>query len=433
VYVLAIALRVLWVVSFDPLPLADWKWFVDRAGEMVAGNGYAVDGEPTAYWPVGYPAFLAALFALFGQSLLVVETSQIALSVAIMALTIALCRQAFPDGRIAALSAMLLAIYPDYVAVVVLPYNELLFTAGLLLTHALMRGSSRPLMSALAAGVVFGGICLIKPQILFVPLAILTTRTWLLGRAWHPVIVQAVALYVAALAFLMPWTLRNYLVFETLVLVSTNDGVNLFIGNNPDANGQYTYTPAMRERIRRELPDTRGLSVQQRELAADEVQRRIALQYMAQHPMQLLSGIPAKLRNSFLRSGDPFVQIKDGLNSRLTGGARSLTEWQHLTLWRAGQVNQLFYLAALGTFVAIGAGMAWRSVSCHRAASGRSDELLFAESGMIVLYFAAVSAIFFGLPRFSMPLIPYLLIALSYALLACHDTIARFRQWDSKA
>jgi hypothetical protein len=245
--------------------------------------------------------------------------------------------------------------------------------------------------------------------------------------------VQAVALYVAALAFLMPWTLRNYLVFETLVLVSTNDGVNLFIGNNPDANGQYTYTPAMRERIRRELPDTRGLSVQQRELAADEVQRRIALQYMAQHPMQLLSGIPAKLRNSFLRSGDPFVQIKDGLNSRLTGGARSLTEWQHLTLWRAGQVNQLFYLAALGTFVAIGAGMAWRSVSCHRAASGRSDELLFAESGMIVLYFAAVSAIFFGLPRFSMPLIPYLLIALSYALLACHDTIARFRQWDSKA
>src|SRR5262249_11159030 len=50
------------------MPVSDAKWYFDRAASIVSGNGYAVDGTPTAFWPVGYPGFLALLFFVFPQS-----------------------------------------------------------------------------------------------------------------------------------------------------------------------------------------------------------------------------------------------------------------------------------------------------------------------------------------------------------------------------
>ncbi|MDX1777712.1 MAG: glycosyltransferase family 39 protein, partial [Thermodesulfobacteriota bacterium] len=51
-------------------------------------------------------------------------------------------------------------------------------------------------------------------------------------------------LLIAALVIL-PWTVRNYLVCEKVVLVSSNGGVNFFIGNNPLQRGGYFPPRAM--------------------------------------------------------------------------------------------------------------------------------------------------------------------------------------------
>ena len=66
----ALAVRLIWATVFDPTPVSDFGWYHARAIDMAAGAGYTVDGVPTAYWPVGYPATLAAVFRLFGPSLL---------------------------------------------------------------------------------------------------------------------------------------------------------------------------------------------------------------------------------------------------------------------------------------------------------------------------------------------------------------------------
>ncbi len=47
------------------------------------------------------------------------------------------------------------------------------------------------------------------------------------------------ALAVAAAAVVAPCAVRNYVVGRDFVLVSSNGGVNLFIGNNPQANGTF--------------------------------------------------------------------------------------------------------------------------------------------------------------------------------------------------
>jgi phosphoglycerol transferase MdoB-like AlkP superfamily enzyme len=54
--------RLVLLFTASGLPVSDAKWYFDRAVSIVHGNGYAFDGVPTAFWPVGYPGFLALLF-----------------------------------------------------------------------------------------------------------------------------------------------------------------------------------------------------------------------------------------------------------------------------------------------------------------------------------------------------------------------------------
>jgi hypothetical protein len=142
----ALVLRLCWVALVPVSPTSDCKWYFDLAASLAEGRGFAIDERPTACYPVGYPAFLAALFTLAGPSLL--------------------------------------GVYPNFIAHTALTSSESLFTASLLLAvfaqlEALDRAS--PSVTALA-GLAFGVAALIKPQAAPVPVLI-----WALGRAWMPV------------------------------------------------------------------------------------------------------------------------------------------------------------------------------------------------------------------------------------------------------
>src|ERR1700757_3689740 len=47
---------------------SDFAWYYARAVGIAAGSGYAEHGILTAFWPVGWPGFLAALFTAIGPS-----------------------------------------------------------------------------------------------------------------------------------------------------------------------------------------------------------------------------------------------------------------------------------------------------------------------------------------------------------------------------
>jgi hypothetical protein len=63
---------------------------------------------------------------------------------------------------------------------------------------------------------------------------------------------------------LLPWTLRNYRAFGEAIPVSTNGGVNFFIGNNPFSTGTYHLTsvqniPGSTELERNRLGYSKGM------------------------------------------------------------------------------------------------------------------------------------------------------------------------------
>src|SRR5438067_2135180 len=70
IFALAIGLRLLLMIVMPQLPMSDGLWYMDRAHEMARGLGFQEQGRPTAFWPVGYPAALAASMIVTGPSLL---------------------------------------------------------------------------------------------------------------------------------------------------------------------------------------------------------------------------------------------------------------------------------------------------------------------------------------------------------------------------
>ena len=86
--------------------------------------------------------------------------------------------------------------------------------------------------------------------------------------------VMLLSLIVVA-ATIAPWTIRNAKVFGHFVPMSTSDGVNLWMGNNPHSTGSYLPLPA----------PVRGLS----EYDQNKILSEDALLYISEHPVEFVS------------------------------------------------------------------------------------------------------------------------------------------------
>jgi hypothetical protein len=72
---------------------------------------------------------------------------------------------------------------------------------------------------------------LVKSQILFLPVFIVIYDFWLSHQRKN-VIFNYLMLAGGILVVVIPWTARNYLVFDRFILVQSNGGYNLLMGNN---------------------------------------------------------------------------------------------------------------------------------------------------------------------------------------------------------
>ena len=207
--------------------LPDEQEYVTLGHNLASGLGYTYDGVlPTAYRPPAYPALLG-LATWLGADILGFRI----LNVLLLALTLALAADLMQrrSGPQAAVLAVLAA----------LAYPVLVFTAGalypqtligfllILLIWLLQRRPQLDLFSMLAAGAVGGLLTLTAPTFLPISLGMIGWLCWR-RRAWQFLLaaILALALVVGG------WTLRNWRVFDTFVLISTNGGDNLIRGNS---------------------------------------------------------------------------------------------------------------------------------------------------------------------------------------------------------
>ncbi len=214
-------------------------WGVNEAAaiaqQLIRGNGFASPfheaSGPTAWLAPVYPCLVAGLFLVFGVKTMAAAWAAVFLNVLFGSLT-ALCvlrlgSQQFGEST-GLLAAWAWAVSPP---AVVMPWylwetclSALILTLGLLMFLRL-DGSSR-LYDWVACGCVWGGAALLNPAILAPLPALLIFKAWKAGR-WR----SAAVLLLACTTCVVPWTLRNSLVFHRAVPIRTNFWPEVYFGN----------------------------------------------------------------------------------------------------------------------------------------------------------------------------------------------------------
>jgi 4-amino-4-deoxy-L-arabinose transferase-like glycosyltransferase len=275
--------------TFDR-PIVDAYTYHVQAQQLASEETRAADPY---FHPPLYPHFLAAVYRVLGPNVLSAKIVQIGLGVLTCLVTYLAARRLFP-ARVALLATALLALYGPLVF-----FQQQLLPAGLatllnvtFLWLLLRAMSSRSSLAWLLAGGAAGLAALTVPNVLLVVAAV--------GLGFVVVAVRRrsgrVGLRLAFLALglglaVFPVTLRNYVVAKEWVLISTNGGINLYIGNNPRASETVGARPGFEwQRLQRNA-QRNGV---ESPTAADRYFRQETLDYLREDPLGFLQGLGRK-------------------------------------------------------------------------------------------------------------------------------------------
>lgn len=396
IWAVFIALR-LAVLLVPVAPSSDAEWYILRAIGLAAGEGYLDnDGQPTAFWPAGWPMALSALFRLTGPSLLALGLFNLASAILTGWLALLLGRRLFGSEAAARLGLLLLAIYPNAIAYVPLGLTEVFYTALLLLGCWLVI-ARRSSVWLIGAGVVFGFATLVKAQTLvMVPLlfAIDWVRQDGIWRRLPRLVGQGALVLAAAALTVLPWTMRNHAQLGHWIAVSTNGGFTLLTGNNDSATGDYTPDdPTVTALMARKDLD---------EVSRDAEAKRLGLQWIAEHPGHFLALAPRKLMRLWLPDGEAEWAYQ--------AAAPSYARFE--LLYRALRIaNQAYYALLMLGFAGALVVMTLR----RRAEGARWVDWWLLPWG-VAAYPSLIALVFSGQSRFHYPVMPFVCLACGWLL-----------------
>jgi hypothetical protein len=228
-----------------------WGVWIHPPGNFVTSDMWVYDQNAIHFWrqprtlwdtyiPAGYPALLAAVYAVAGSARMsAVAVLQAILGAATCVLMAGITRLATGSARLGLCAGLVLA-----------GYVPLVFYAGFLLTEVpfaflvafgawlLLRGglSGR---YATAAGVCFGAATCVRPNLLFF-FPLVPIYAWALCR---PARVRAVALTLAiglgALSIIALPCIRNSRIAGRPVGIATNGGLNFFLSQEPVSGARW--------------------------------------------------------------------------------------------------------------------------------------------------------------------------------------------------
>lgn len=382
--------------------------------------------ERPYFRPPGYPYFLAAVYRLFGLGHAAPRLLQMLLGLLNVYLAYALTRLVF--GRRAALiAAALMATGWTLIFFEGELMAPTLLIALLLASLFLLLRRPHQLATLALAGALLGAAALVRPNALvLLPCCLL----WLIWIAWRekaeggrPARVAAglAAFALAAALVVLPATLRNFARQPDVVWITSNAGINLFIGTHPQSDG---YTPGVPELgeltglsgwdsfdypiIARAVEARLGRPLSDAEVSAYFSER--ALAYSVEHPLAVARLFGRKL----LLFWSPH-EISNNKVLEL--------ERRHSATLRLGPgFTTILALALFGLLVLALPGGRWTDGG---EPARRRTEAIVLLLAVIAVYSASFLP-FFAAARFRVPLIPLLIV------FAAHGVDALWRQLEAR-
>jgi 4-amino-4-deoxy-L-arabinose transferase-like glycosyltransferase len=324
--ILALALRLAAVFAIREYERPNvWESGV-IARALVEGRGFAFDWramlgpavEPdraSTWWPPLYPLFLASCHVIApGAPYLAANLAQAALSALVPLFLFVIGRRLFGE-REGWIAGVLAAVHPPllgFSALIQTAILEIFCTTLAILLFVIASGwrpSDAPrrardgdAMGALdengARGLAFAAMggaatalaALTRPPALAL-LAIAPVAWQLGGHTLRRTALLSLAALLGVAALIAPWTARNHRVRGEWVLISSNGGWNLFLGNNPEGT-------ADRADVGRAVPpELRQRLLGMNEVEGDSFLRALAIDYIRENPGAAARRVLARARN----------------------------------------------------------------------------------------------------------------------------------------
>lgn len=380
------ALRCVWALAVPVEPISDSVAYHTFARNIVEHGVYGwTPDQPGAFWAVGTSGLLAGIYWLFGVDFGAVAAVNVLISTSLIVSTGLLARHlAGPAASL--IAATLIAVWPSLILFTTILASEVVFLALIVPgAVAYLHRWERPWIGWLLAGLFWGAACYVRPLALLLPIVLAVSELLRGNWSWRQGVAAPVAALVVMALMIAPWTARNQAVFGKPVLISTNFGPNLWMGNNPDTTGGY-----------QALPDwVHGLTETER---AARMQAA-AFAHIQAEPLAFVTRTVVKFFRLHERETIGVVWNASALE-RLAGPA-AITGLKVLA-------TGYWYVMLLGAL----AGMVWM---VRRAGLW---QLLIHPAFLCWMYFAWVHAIIVIADRYHFPAIPFIAILAALALQA---------------
>jgi 4-amino-4-deoxy-L-arabinose transferase-like glycosyltransferase len=222
-----------------------WHEYTDIAVNIASGHGYTGTGffhlrsGPSAFLMPFYSYLLALFIKLFPLPLayLFARIFNGLVNILTLLMIYVLARDMF--GKRAGLwSAAIFAFYIPFIAWTYEIWDTSLFCLFLLvILYQALNFPQKGMRDTIVLGLVFGMGILVNSVILLL-LPFILFYLFFKCRKLDPGIIRRLeVIFLAAFIVVMPWMVRNELVFKAFVPLRTGFWFNLYLGNNPDATG----------------------------------------------------------------------------------------------------------------------------------------------------------------------------------------------------
>lgn len=390
---------------FFNFPIIDAQTNDDLAQKIAQGQWLG----NKAFWQAPlYPYFLGIIYSVFGRDLFLVRLIQILLGSANCLLLYSIAKTVF-NRRVALISFLIAAFYGPFLffdAELLNPALVIFF--NLMVVSLLLSFHHEPKTTKLLlAGIVLGLSSITHGlAVTFVPLALLWIVMVLLRRSPSAGgILKSCLVFLAGFVLIISiTTARNLIVGKDFVFVSSNAGINFYIGNNPN----YDRTTRIRPGI--EWEELIQRPIQEGFEKPSERSRyffRQAFSYMTGQPVSYLQLLAKKL--FFILDGYEIKRNQDPYAFREFSSLLKVLLWKWLIYFPFGLLLPLSMVGLVAFF--------------RDRRNSEAKDL----KPILVLYFLLSQTLallfFFISARYRLPLVPLLIIFAVVGFLSLYERL----------
>ncbi len=373
------------------------------AQRIVSSNDW-IGNDPFFMSPF-YSYFLAVIYSLFGESLLAVRLVQAGAGSAMAGLVFLVGEKMF-TRQAAFMAGLLAAVYGPFLLSSTLLLVETLKVFFLVFTLwlFLVAGKKSQWWWWILPGISLGFAVLCRPTDMLI---LIVAAIWImiLGDTDRSGKFRRLAVFTMGMFLIIaPVTIRNYLVSGDFILITSNGGLNFYLGNNPEAVGIYYNVDRLDlandpdGRVFLETQEGRPVSAAE----ASSIWLSKAMSFVADQPISFISLLGKKLLLFFHHK--EISQL--GYNYVFVGQ------------YALPLIKFLPSFIIIGPFGILGCMLAWRK--------WRSHFLLY---GFLAVEIIGV-LLFFMTDRFRLSAVPFLMLFAGFAVVEVVDQIRR-RDWHT--